>query len=61
MRVFCYSLILKAAGMEAYKKLVEEAILWGADRTIPMSRIAQRLCVNFSADLANIGVSGDPL
>jgi transaldolase len=32
------SLILKAAGMDAYKELVEEAILWAADRNIPTSR-----------------------
>jgi transaldolase len=48
------SLILKAAGMEAYKELVEEAILWAADRNIPTSRVAQRLCVNFGAELLRL-------
>ncbi len=48
------SLILKAASMEAYKELVEEAILWAADRNIPTSRIAQRLCVNFGAELTKL-------
>jgi transaldolase len=48
------SLILKAAGMEAYKELVEEAILWAADRNIPTSRIASRLCVNFGAELTKL-------
>jgi transaldolase len=48
------SLILKAAGMDAYKELVEEAVLWGIDRNIPTSRIAARLCVNFGAELTKL-------
>ncbi len=48
------SLILKAAGNEAHQALVEEAILWGIDRNIPTSRIAQRLAVNFGAELTKI-------
>jgi transaldolase len=48
------SLILKAASMEAYKELVEEAILWGEDRNIATSRVAQRLCVNFGAELTKL-------
>ncbi|MFZ3177062.1 MAG: transaldolase [Methylovirgula sp.] len=48
------SLILKAAGMDSYKELVEEAILWGVDRNIPTSRIATRLCVNFGAELTKL-------
>ncbi|HLH11411.1 MAG TPA: transaldolase [Methylovirgula sp.] len=48
------SLILKAAGMEAYKGLLEEAILWGVDRNIPTSRIAARLCVLFGAKLTSL-------
>jgi transaldolase len=48
------SLIFKAAGMEAYKELVEEAILWGVDRNITTSRIATRLCVNFGAELTKL-------
>jgi transaldolase len=48
------SLILKAAGMEAYKELVEEAVLWGINRNAPTSRIATRLCVNFGAELTKL-------
>jgi transaldolase len=48
------SLILKAAGMDAYKALVEEAILWGVERNIPTSRVAQRLCVIFGAELTKL-------
>jgi transaldolase len=48
------SLILKAASMDAYQELVEEAILWGVDRNIPTSRIAQRLCVIFGAELTKL-------
>ena len=48
------SLILKAAGMDAYKELVEEAVLWGIDRNIPTSRVASRLCVNFGAELLKL-------
>jgi transaldolase len=48
------SLILKAAGMEAYKELVEEAVLWGINRNAPTSRIASRLCVNFGAALTKL-------
>ncbi len=48
------SLILKAASMDAYKELVEEAILWGVDRNIPTSRIATRLSVNFGAELTKL-------
>jgi transaldolase len=48
------SLILKAAGMDAYKALVEEAILWGVERNIPTSRVARRLCVIFGAELTKL-------
>lgn len=48
------SLILKAAQMEAYGPLVEEAILWGLNRNATASRIAMRLAVNFGAELAKI-------
>src|SRR5579863_9417009 len=48
------SLILKAASMEAYQELVEEAILWGVARNSPTSRIAQRLSVNFGAELTKL-------
>lgn len=51
------SLILRAAQMEAYGSLVEEAILWGINHNATASRIAMRLAVNFGAELARI-VSG---
>ncbi len=48
------SLILKAAQMEAYSSLVEEAILWGLNHNATASRIAMRLAVNFGAELTRI-------
>jgi transaldolase len=48
------SLILKAAQMEAYAPLVEEAILWGLSHNETTSRVAARLSVNFGAELAKI-------
>lgn len=48
------SLILKAAQMEAYNALVEEAIIWGVNHKATASRIAQRLAVNFGAELTKI-------
>ena len=48
------SLILKAAQMEAYGALVEEAILWGIHHHATASRIAMRLAVNFGAELTKI-------
>lgn len=48
------SLILKAAGMEAHQALVEEAVLWGIAHSAPTSRIAQRLAVNFGAELTKL-------
>jgi transaldolase len=48
------SLILKAAGMEAYQPLVEEAILWGMEHKAATSRIAARLCVYFGAELTKL-------
>jgi transaldolase len=48
------SLILKAAGMEAHQELVEEAVLWGINHNAPTSRIAQRLAVNFGAELTKL-------
>jgi len=48
------SLILKAAQMEAYGTLVEEAILWGLNHSATASRIAMRLAVNFGAELSKI-------
>lgn len=48
------SLILKAAQMEAYAPIVDEAILWGISHNELTSRIAARLAVNFGAELAKI-------
>jgi transaldolase len=48
------SLILKAAQMEAYGALVEEAIIWGMTHKATASRIARRLAVNFGAELTKI-------
>lgn len=48
------SLIFKAAQMEAYAPLVEEAILWGLSHNEVTSRIAARLAVNFGAELTKI-------
>ena len=48
------SLIFKAAQMEAYGELVEEAILWGLHHHATASRIAMRLAVNFGAELSKI-------
>ncbi|MGB8276481.1 MAG: transaldolase [Methylovirgula sp.] len=48
------SLIFKAAQMEAYAPLVEEAILWGLNHNATASRIAMRLAVNFGAELSKI-------
>ncbi len=51
------TLILKAAQMEAYGALVEEAILWGINRNATASRIAQRLIlwgINHNATASRI-------
>jgi transaldolase len=48
------TLILKAAQMEAYAPLVEEAVLWGLGHNELTSRVAARLAVNFGAELTKI-------
>jgi transaldolase len=48
------SLILKAAAMEEHQALVEEAVLWGLTHKAATSRIAQRLAVNFGAELTRL-------
>jgi transaldolase len=48
------SLILKAAAMEEHQALVEEAVLWGINHSAATSRIAQRLSVNFGAELTKL-------
>ena len=48
------TLILKAAQMEAYAPLVDEAIAWGQKGGKAVSQISDRLAVNFGAELAKI-------
>ena len=48
------TLILKAAQMDAYQHLVDEAILWGMSRRRVTSEVCDRLAVNFGAELAQI-------
>ncbi len=48
------TLILKAAQLEAYAPLVAEAILWGRSRDRLTSEIADRLTINFGAELTRI-------
>ena len=48
------TLILKAAQMEAYKHLVDEAIEWGRSHNAVTSQVTDRLAVNFGAELAKI-------
>ena len=48
------SLILKAAQMDEYRPLVEEAIVWGRRRGAPTSQVADRLAVNFGAEILKI-------
>ena len=48
------TLILKAAQMEAYQHLVDEAISWGMSRRRVTSEVCDRLAVNFGAELTRI-------
>ena len=48
------TLILKAAQMDAYKHLVDEAIEWGQSHRAVTSQVTDRLAVNFGAELAKI-------
>jgi len=48
------TLILKAAQMDAYKHLVDEAIEWGRSHNAVTSQVTDRLAVNFGAELAKI-------
>ena len=48
------TLILKAAQMEAYGALVDEAIQWGRKRGAPVGAVTDRLAVNFGAELTSI-------
>lgn len=46
------TLILKAVQMEAYRHLVDEAIVWGRSRNAVTSEVTDRLAVNFGSELA---------
>jgi len=48
------SLVLKAAGMPQYRRLVDEAILWGRSHNAVSSQITDRLAVNFGVELTKI-------
>jgi transaldolase len=48
------SLLLKAAQMEAYAPLLEDAILWGRSHNEVTSRVTDRLAINFGAELTKI-------
>ena len=48
------TLILKAAQMNAYAGLVEEAIVWGRAHNAVSSRVTDRLAVNFGVELAGL-------
>jgi transaldolase len=48
------TLMLKAAQMEQYKHLVDEAIVWGRSHNALTSQVTDRLAVNFGAELTKI-------
>jgi transaldolase len=48
------SLILKAAEMPAYVRLVDEAIVWGRKRGASVGEVTDRIAVNFGAELTTI-------
>ena len=48
------SLILKAAQMPHYARLVDEAIAWGRKRSASLSEVTDRVAVNFGAELTTI-------
>jgi len=48
------TLILKAAQMDAYQHLVDEAISWDMSRRRVTSEVCDRLAVNFGAELTRI-------
>lgn len=48
------TLILKAAQMEAYRPLVDEAIVWGHKHGATTGQVTDRLAVNFGAELTRI-------
>jgi transaldolase len=48
------SLILKASGMPAYAKLVEEAIVWGRRQGAQVGDVTDRIAVNFGSEITKI-------
>jgi transaldolase len=48
------TLIYKAAQLEQYRGLVDEALIWGRSRNHVTSEIATRLAINFGAELTKI-------
>ena len=48
------TLLLKAVQMDAYKHLVDEAIVWGRSRNALTSQVTDRLAVNFGTELSKI-------
>jgi transaldolase len=48
------TLILKAAQLPGYARLVEEAIAWGRKNAASVSAVTDRLAVNFGAELTRI-------
>lgn len=48
------SLILKAAKLSNYDRLIEEAVVWGRSRNAVTSQITDRIAVNFGAELTKV-------
>ena len=48
------SLILKAAEMPAYARLVDEAIVWGSKRGASVGEVTDRIAINFGSELTKI-------
>lgn len=48
------TLVLKAAQMERYQHLVDEAIVWGRSHNAVTSQVTDRLAVNVGAELSRI-------
>src|ERR1700690_1360328 len=48
------SLILKAAEMPAYARLVDEAIAWGGKQKASVGEVTDRIAINFGSELTKI-------
>ena len=48
------TLILKAAQLPAYARLIKEAVAWGRKRGAPVEAVADHLAVDFGAELTRI-------